>query len=330
MTVYNGEKYIFEAVQSILNQTFQEFELIIIDDGSTDQTKKIIKEIIDKRISLHSLPVNMGVGYANNFAIQFAKGKYIAKMDADDIATPDRLAIQYKFLKENPDVDVVDSFIDYFTEIEEVRKSERYQFVKNTYENHVNKHYESDNLSKELYWFCNIVHSAVMYNKKLVDHFRYPTDMRVCEDYSYFYQMNKKNVVFNKIPEMLLSVRLTATSITATHSEELLLNVLRIKKVEIHRLIKRDKKPFAIWGSGKLAEITYKYIKENLEVENSIFIDSKIKKESKLFGVDVLSSNQVNLTEFKVFIASSYGKFEIVERVEKNGLKHLEDYLVIY
>ena len=95
MTVYNGEKFLREAIDSLLKQTFQEFELIIIDDGSTDSTLQIINSYHDPRIRLVENGENRGQSYSRNLGIQKSNGEYVAIMDADDIALPKRLEIQY-------------------------------------------------------------------------------------------------------------------------------------------------------------------------------------------------------------------------------------------
>jgi len=100
MSVFNTEKYLTEAIESILNQTFTDFEFIIIDDGSTDKSAEIIKSYEDPRI-VFIQQVNKGLAAALNRGIKAAKGKYIARMDADDIAFPARLEQQYKFMENN-------------------------------------------------------------------------------------------------------------------------------------------------------------------------------------------------------------------------------------
>ena len=98
MSVYNGEKYLREAIDSILNQTFTDFEFIIINDGSTDGTLKIIKSYKDPRIVLISRE-NKGLVASLNEGIKKAQGKYIARMDADDISLPTRLEKQTKYME---------------------------------------------------------------------------------------------------------------------------------------------------------------------------------------------------------------------------------------
>lgn len=103
MPVYNPGKYLIDAIESILNQTFSDFEFIIVDDASTDNSWKIIKSYAkkDNRIIPIKNKINLGVSLTSNIAISQSKGKYIARMDSDDISTLDRLQKQVDFLKNN-------------------------------------------------------------------------------------------------------------------------------------------------------------------------------------------------------------------------------------
>jgi len=101
MPAFNAEAYIKDSIESIINQSYQDFELIIINDGSTDDTKKIINSFNDSRIRLYSSEINMGIVYSLNKAISMAKGEYLARMDSDDIANHDRLLLQLDYLKSN-------------------------------------------------------------------------------------------------------------------------------------------------------------------------------------------------------------------------------------
>ena len=108
MPVYNAERFLRLAIDSILGQTFSNFEFIIINDGSTDGSLKIIKSYKDSRIHLISRP-NKGLAPSLNEGLTRAKGQYIARMDADDISLPKRLAQQVDFLDQNPTVGLVGS-----------------------------------------------------------------------------------------------------------------------------------------------------------------------------------------------------------------------------
>ena len=104
---YNAAKFIEIAVHSVLNQTFSNFELIITDDGSTDRTLEILRQIKDPRLKLIVDKENHGISYRLNQQIDMAQGKYFVRMDADDIMFPDRVEKQILFLESHPDVDVV-------------------------------------------------------------------------------------------------------------------------------------------------------------------------------------------------------------------------------
>ena len=104
LPVYNCEQYIFETIQSVLNQTFTDFELLIVDDCSTDKTVAIIKEFDDDRIQLTLKEKNTGYTDSLNYAISIAKGQYIARMDGDDICVSTRFEKQVAFLDANPNI----------------------------------------------------------------------------------------------------------------------------------------------------------------------------------------------------------------------------------
>lgn len=106
MPVYNGEKYLKECIDSVLNQTFTDFEFIIIDDGSTDNTESIIKSYTDDRI-VYVKKKHDGISEALNLGIRKSVGLYIARMDADDMMYPNRLEVQLSFLEQHPEYDAV-------------------------------------------------------------------------------------------------------------------------------------------------------------------------------------------------------------------------------
>jgi len=104
LPVYNGERYLREAVESILTQTLKAWELLIVDDGSTDGTEAICRSFTDPRVRVHRYEQNAGVISALNAGIDLISTKYVARMDADDVSLPDRLARQVGFLESRPDI----------------------------------------------------------------------------------------------------------------------------------------------------------------------------------------------------------------------------------
>lgn len=116
MAVWNGEKYLHEAVESILGQTLSDFEFIIIDDGSTDRSYELLSQLRDPRLKLFRNKENIGLARSLNIALNVAEGEYIARMDADDIALPERLYTQVEFLEKNSSVVVCGTGVNYFSE----------------------------------------------------------------------------------------------------------------------------------------------------------------------------------------------------------------------
>src|SRR6266705_845891 len=116
MAVYNAENYLRQAIESILSQSFEEFELLINDDGSTDHSAEIIQSFRDSRIRAIQNPINQGEERVRNQCLQIARGEYIAVLDADDIAHQDRLQIQTDFLDRHRDISLVGSPLEIIDE----------------------------------------------------------------------------------------------------------------------------------------------------------------------------------------------------------------------
>lgn len=130
MPVFNREKYVADAVISILTQTFADFEFIIIDDGSTDSTFDILKSFNDKRIKLLSKNENQGNYVARNKGMELASGKYICVMDSDDIALPQRIQKQFDFMESNTQYGLCGSFVKIEASDEIVIAPENYDEIK--------------------------------------------------------------------------------------------------------------------------------------------------------------------------------------------------------
>ena len=116
MSVYNGEKYLSEAIKSILDQSFSDFEFIIFDDGSTDDSLGIIESFNDTRIKLIKNKTNRGLTKNLIEGLNIAKGKYVARMDADDISLPDRFKTQAEYLEANSDISILGSSVIFFND----------------------------------------------------------------------------------------------------------------------------------------------------------------------------------------------------------------------
>jgi glycosyltransferase involved in cell wall biosynthesis len=201
MPAYNCEKYIREAMDSILNQTFRDFEFLIINDGSTDGTEAIIRSYNDPRIRLINKK-NGGVSCALNTGLKNAKGRYIARFDADDICYPTRLQEQYKFMKEHPDYVLIGSDADYVSHTGEFIFS---------YEStgHSNEEIQERILDRNPF-----IHSVVFFVKDIiVECGGYDLKAHTFEDHLLWVKVVKKGKVCN-FRKPLIKVRLNPESVT--------------------------------------------------------------------------------------------------------------------
>jgi glycosyltransferase involved in cell wall biosynthesis len=152
MTVFNGESFVAEAIDSCLNQTHTNYELIIIDDGSSDRTQKIIRSFKDYRIKIFVNDVNRGQSFSRNLGIINSGGEYIAIMDSDDVAYPERLETQLKYLESHPEISLCCSYADiiddknFITGQRKLSKDESF-------------------LKLKLLFECPIIHPTVMWRK---------------------------------------------------------------------------------------------------------------------------------------------------------------------
>ena len=194
MSVYNSEKYLTEAIESILNQTYENFEFIIVNDGSTDNSLEIIKEYIrqDERIVLIDRE-NKGLPYSLNEGINIAKGKYIARMDADDISLPERFEKQIEYMKKN-ELDSCGSYIKVFSE------NSNKTIVRKNPINH-------KDIKFTLLFFSCLAHPTVMFKKVVFDKVQYHIDYKVAQDYQLWVEISMAGFKIGNIPEVLLNYR---------------------------------------------------------------------------------------------------------------------------
>src|SRR3990167_5350467 len=145
MSVYNGMPFLKEATESILKQTYKNFEFIIVDDGSEDKSWEYLKSLKDKKIKLIKNKRNLGLAASLNKALQRAQGDFIARMDADDVSKPERLTTQMDFMKKNPQVDICGSFVKVIDENGQIIGQ-------------IKKPISDKEIKKELFWLPPLLH----------------------------------------------------------------------------------------------------------------------------------------------------------------------------
>lgn len=325
MPVYNGEKFVKKTIDSILNQSYTDFEFIIVNDGSTDGTKQVLENCKDDRIKIFHLEENRGVGFASNFAVEKANCKYIARIDSDDIYHKDKLMLQKEFLDSNQDIALVKTLVEYFGD-EKIKQTERYNSIKNILEKDKNSAISSEDISKQLYWHICVPNTSIMVRAEVMKEFGYD-DLRYGEDYSLFYKMNVKGYKMGTVNKKLVNVRVSSESITAKNKEVLYENVFHIKKEIIEKLFEKGK--VYLWGAGSFG-ILVKAILATHDLTVEGFIDSDTSKHgNKIDGLEVISPEILDKKEkIKIITTSQPGRNSIIDMIENKGYKHLKDYVV--
>ncbi|MDF2633460.1 MAG: glycosyl transferase family 2 [Pelosinus sp.] len=216
MPVHNGSLYLCDAIDSILGQTYHNFEFLIIDDGSTDNTADIISSYKDGRIRVIKNDTNIGISKALNIGIQNARGRYIARMDCDDVSRSDRLYKQVLFMEQHPEIGVCGSWVK---TIEEWGQGNLWRFYT-----------EPEQIKCQLLFGNVLAHPSVLIRRDVLKTTGtyYHVLYKYAQDYKLWVELAKK-VLFVNIPEVLVAYRIHDKQASVRHADEAISEPDRIK-----------------------------------------------------------------------------------------------------
>lgn len=205
MPVYNASLYLSEALESILTQTFTDFEFLIVDDGSTDESLDIIHSYNDNRIRLLFHNTNQGLVSALNNGLKNSRGRYIARMDADDISLPERLAKQVDFMETHPEIGALGTCFA-------------------TFGNETHQEWlpvNPDETKCHLLFHSPLAHPSVMLRKSILSEhgINYNGDYKHAEDYHLWVQLSTKTQLTN-LPNVLLYYRVHDKQVSIQKNQE--------------------------------------------------------------------------------------------------------------
>ena len=294
MSVFNTEMYLNKSIESILKQSYKNFEFIIIDDGSTDSSLSIILNYMkkDKRMVLISRE-NKGLPYSLNEGIDKSKGKYIARMDADDISLSTRLAEQIEFMEKNNEIGIVGTWIEIFG---------------NNISNKISKHPKYHNeLNVRLLFSVCFAHPTVMIRKKVIDDYklRYNEEYVIAQDYELWSRMEKVTRMAN-IQKVLLLYRIFNTSITNTKRVELRYELMSkifnkvLQKLNIQNTEEENKLHFTIGLNERISKENIDLLVLNIYLSKIIKANEKIKYFDEKFLREFLGKKFLVVFYFQV------------------------------
>lgn len=221
MTAYNAEAYIEEAVNSVLGQTYSNIELIVVDDKSSDRTLTILREITknDKRVRVIAKHKNGGPSVASNLGLKYIKGKYLARMDADDVSYQDRIAKQVEYMESNKDVIAVGG------QCELIDKNGNSigmkQFPTKT-----------EKISEALYMYNPMQHPSMMVNLELLPEkkFRYNENSVLAHDLELLYMLDQYGRLAN-LPDTVLKYRYHGDSLSLNNPRKTFVHTVEVREV---------------------------------------------------------------------------------------------------
>lgn len=224
MAVYNGARYIRESIESVLAQSFEDFELLIIDDGSTDLTWSVIRTFSDPRVRAARCP-RRGLARSLNDGLARARGKYIARMDADDVAMTDRLEKQVAFLDSHPDHVLVSSWVVFIGDLGFPLQEGTWTIPSS-----------DEELRLRLYKENQFCHGATMIRADaLTDAGGYRDRFRTAEDYDLWLRLTEVGAL-GAVPKPLVSIRRHAESKTAGEGVRVLRFAMMAQQLAFERL----------------------------------------------------------------------------------------------
>lgn len=218
LPVYNAAAFVGEAISSVLCQSFGDFELLIINDGSSDGSDNVIKSFVDERIRYVNNSENKGLVYSLNLGIDLSKAKYLIRMDADDVCLADRFFRQFNFMEENPDVVVSGGqLVDY----ENIRIASKVVT-------------EPDKLKALLLFSCVLSHPTVIIRNAVIKSqcLYYNSEFVHAEDYELWSRISRNYKIAN-IPDVLLRYRFHSLQVSSLFSEEQFNGMKKCQKLQL-------------------------------------------------------------------------------------------------
>ena len=322
---FNAEKTISRAIKSIAEQSFSEFELILIDNNSTDKSLNIAKEWSkkDSRVVVTS-EEKQGVVFASNKGFEIAQGIYVARMDADDFAFKTRIEKQAKFLDDNPEYGAVAGLVEYVPHCEQTAGFKRYVDWSNTIVTY-------NEIKKEQFVEMPLVNPTAMWRRIVSKEFGMYRHGDFPEDYEMWLRWLSKGIKIAKIPEIVLKWYDSENRLTRTNSEYSDEAFFKIKTVYLAKWLKRNN-PFhpnvVVWGASKVSRKRTIPLKEN-GIEIAFYID--IKKRTNL-DREVIHFEKIpppNEIFILVYMKQKDARKEIQLFLEERGFIKGENYLLV-
>ncbi|NVK29210.1 MAG: glycosyltransferase [Flavobacteriia bacterium] len=319
MCAYNAYPYVVEAVQSVLDSSFPDFQFLIVNDGSTDTTSSFLRSMNDPRIEVVELESNCGIARAANIGLEKCTGEYIVRFDADDVMHPDRIQKSIDFLDAHPEVDVVCSKVE-LTEA---------SFQQDGYVHYVewtNSLLTNEDMLASRFRDSPIVNPSVCFRRSIIEECG-AYNVNVPEDYEFWMRLWSKGVKFHKVNETLLTWRDHSNRLTRNHIdyEDGAFFEVKLKYfVEEWRRVSNGRKLFH-WGKNKNAARWQSRL-NSLSIDSGGFIDFQSGEWKGLPLLDIQTALEMSNAFFLIHVRDRKGGALIREALLSKGFVQGEDF----
>lgn len=320
---FDASATIASSLESILRQSYTDFEVVWVDDGSTDDSAALVRSYAEKdgRIRLLCCE-HRGIVGALQHGCAAARGRYIARMDADDLAYPDRLAKQVSFLENEPDVGLCG------TQVRTV--GEGIGTGRMRYEAWINEVVTHEDMQREIFVECPIPHPTLMIRKDVFESVGGYEDRGWAEDYDLIMRCYEAGVRMGKVREPLLDWRNEPGRLSATHERYGLSNFRALKRRYLFQTFLKDRPSFFQWGAGQVGKA---WLKEWGRHSPTAVVDVDPRKIGKVIhGVPVISADELPRAgeAFTVVAVGAPGaRQEIRQWFGSRGYSEMLDYLFL-
>lgn len=267
MPAFNAGKYIKQTIDSLLSQEYNNFELLIYNDASTDNTVSEIAQFNDSRIVIFEGKVNIGVSAARNFLLSKARGEFISFFDSDDISLYNKFTYSILYLNKKSEIDLIGTKTFFINEF-----SKKILFIK-TFES-----LSSDDIKADLLFNNTFSTSTIVFKKKIIHLIKFDNNISIAEDYLMFTQLSEK-INMENINKKLVKYRVNSTSLMFKNKDNLKASLYNIHKTMLTNL--------GFIASPELIEIHNKFIySDNLDLN---YLDNNL----NLYK-DIIKNNDIN------------------------------------
>jgi glycosyltransferase involved in cell wall biosynthesis len=323
MPFRNAASTLSRSIDSIRYQTFHDFEMILINDGSVDDGKAIVQQYKDPRIRLYDLPPS-GIVAALNKGISEANGEFIARMDADDYAHPDRLEKQLRFLTEHPEIDVLGTRVRYLGD--QFTNAGFYHY--NEWNNQILSH---DQIFKNRFVESPLVHPSVMARTSVIKKHGGYLEGPFPEDYELWLRLLHEGVHFHKLDETLLDWHDLPDRLSRTEGRYGTDAFFRLKTNYLVKWLKayfKNIPPVLIWGTGKSVYSKSKWL-DFYQIDISGYVDVQEKKYA-FRGKPVIDYQDISKDYLILsYVSDRIGRVRIHEYLLTNGFLEGYDFFMM-